>query len=69
MKNKKPRTITQKEANDNLGISRLSAIIYELKHAGWNIISYPIQVENRYGETTYPSEYLLKRPYRIGEKK
>ena len=46
-------SITQKEAWDLYGASRLSAIIYDLKNKdGYNIKTEMVKGKNRYGEPT-----------------
>lgn len=53
--------ITSKEAIDKFGATRLSAIIYNLKHnKGLNIVSEDVKVKNRYGHTTVVSRYVLR---------
>ena len=55
---KKYGSITQKDAWELYGASRLSAIIYNLKHKeGYNITTQTVQGKNRYGETTYFGVY------------
>lgn len=48
------------EAFELYGATRLSGIIYNLRQYGYDIISYDMKGENRYGETVYFVEYRLK---------
>lgn len=51
-------SITQKDAWELYGASRLSAIIYNLKYKdGYNIQTQMEKGQNRYGETTYFGVY------------
>ena len=51
--------ITSLEAFQHLGITRLSAKIFNLKKQGYLITSEMQQGENRYGETTHFKRYML----------
>ena len=51
--------ITSLEAFQDLGITRLSAKIFNLKKQGYNIISETKQAKNRFEETTYFKRYML----------
>ena len=53
-------SITQKEASDNLGVSRLPSRIHELhnKH-GYTIKSEYITVKNRHDETCRVKWYMI----------
>ena len=53
------RGITQAQAIDKLGIYRLSARIYRLREAGYQIITNRKDVTNRFGETCHIAEYRL----------
>lgn len=56
-----PFGITSWECFRDYGITRLSAIIYDLRHKdGMNIISIPETRLNRYGEKTTFDRYRLK---------
>lgn len=46
---KKYGSITQKQATDDLGLSRLSARIWDLRQQGKQILTEYITVKNRYG--------------------
>lgn len=52
--------ITQAEAYDNFGCTRLSGRIYDLKHRGVDICSTRVDGLNRYGEPCHYSRYTLK---------
>lgn len=54
---RKTGSITQKEATDNLGVSRLAAAICELKKQGVPIKSEYITVPNRWGEPCRVKRY------------
>jgi len=51
--------ITSLEAFRDLGITRLSAKIFNLKKQGYVINSEMQQGENRYGEITHFKRYML----------
>lgn len=53
-------SITSWEAFELFGITRLSARIYELRKAGWNITSENLTVKNRYGNATTVAKYILE---------
>lgn len=51
---------THKEAWDEFGISRLAAVVYELKHKfGWRVENPGLRVANRFGEETTIGLYKL----------
>ena len=52
-------SITSIEAFTDLGESRLSARIYELKDKGVNIGDEFIEVKNRFGETRWVKRYYI----------
>ena len=52
-------SITSMEAFEHLGITRLSAVVYNLKRKGYKIKSEPEQVKTRYGATATISRYSL----------
>ena len=54
-------TITPKQAMDDLGIMRLGARIWDLKHAGHLIMTERESAENRFGEMTTYARYRLVR--------
>lgn len=51
--------ITTLQANQELGETRLSARIFELKHKGVNIQSEWLRVKNRYGEGRRVKRYYI----------
>ena len=57
--------ITSMEAFEKFGATRLSAIVFDLKKAGFNIVSIRREGTNRFGEPTRFAEYRLKKPYII----
>lgn len=52
-------SITSIQAFTDLGETRLSARIYELKDRGINISSELIPVSNRYGEKRHVKKYFI----------
>ena len=56
---KENETITSLQAIRDLGNTRLSATIFELRKDGYNITSKDIPVSNRWGGTTMVAEYEL----------
>jgi len=50
-------TITTWEAIHNYGATRLSAIIFNLRHRGYTIHSVPLKLKNRYGKPTTIAKY------------
>lgn len=52
--------ITSWDAIMEYGFTRISAIIYNLRKAGYNITSKTKIAKNRYGESTHFSEYNLE---------
>ena len=57
---KKHRGITSQDAFRDLGITRLSARIKELRDKGYNIDTLMIEGKNRFGEITRYGKYVLK---------
>jgi|TARA_R100000081_G_C4767989_1_gene143859 hypothetical protein len=57
---KENKTITSLQAIRDLGNTRLSATIFELRKDGYNISSDDIPVSNRWGGKTMVAEYKLK---------
>ena len=53
-------SISSLEAFRDLGVTRLSAVIFNLKKAGYNITSNREKATNRYGDTTYFARYRLE---------
>jgi len=54
--------ITSWEAIKEYGATRLSDIIYKLKHEGYNIKTNLIQKQNRFGNKTTIAKYEYKMP-------
>ena len=52
-------SITTQQANKELGETRLSARIFELKHKGVNIKDEWIHVKNRFGEARRVKRYYI----------
>lgn len=52
--------ITQLQANEYLGVSRLAAVIFDLKKEGYDIESEMVEVENRWGDKCRVARYYLK---------
>lgn len=52
--------ITQQEANELYGCTRLSARIYDLKHLGHRIDRIWREAPNRYGEMTRFAQYVYR---------
>lgn len=53
--------LTQLQAYDELGITRLGARVYELRNAGNFITSEMVTVRNRHGEECRVAEYQLRQ--------
>lgn len=54
-------SITSFEAFQELGITRISARIFELRDKGHEIISIPMKTKNRYGNTVNFVKYKLQK--------
>ena len=52
-------SITSLQAFEDLGITRISARIFDLREAGHHIMSENVKVPRRNGETTTVSKYRL----------
>ena len=52
-------SITSMEAFELYGATRLSAIIYALRHRGYRITSESVKVQTRYRRTTHFAKYIL----------
>lgn len=52
--------VTSLDAFKHFGITRLSAIIFNLRKKGLNISSNKYAIKNRYGEKVYFSRYILE---------
>ena len=55
----KKKSITSYQAFVYYGITRLSAIIYDLRKEGYNIGSETITKKNRYGNVCNYAKYML----------
>lgn len=53
-------SITSWEACEELGVTRLSAVIFNLKRAGYNIRSERQAVRNRYGHVAPITRYHIE---------
>mgnify|MGYP002636426194 FL=1 len=53
-------SITHKQADRECGVSRLSAVIFELRKRGLDIETNTLAVKNRYGKTSYVAQYQIK---------
>lgn len=54
-------SITSMEAFELYGATRLSAIIFNLRHKGYDIITYNIEILDRYGRECTFAKYVLKK--------
>lgn len=52
-------TITQLEATAELGNTRLSATVFNLRNKGYNIITEPTKGKNRFGDNTNFGTYRM----------
>ena len=57
---KKYHTITPKEALNECGTMRLSAVIYNLKKEGYKFKTEMIRVPTRFQKFTYVAQYTLE---------
>ena len=53
------KRINPLEAWTRLGIYRLSAVIYDLRKEGYNIVSHRKAVKNQFNESCHVAEYEL----------
>lgn len=53
-------SITSMQAFNELGVTRISAVIFDLRQSGYDIESEQTKGVNRYGEKTYFATYKLK---------
>ena len=56
---KSGKTITSKEAFEQYGITRLSAIIHDLKNMGYSIHTIMVDGKTRFGDSTKYAKYIL----------
>lgn len=54
-------SISSMEAFNDLGVTRLSAVIFTLKEDGHEFDSKPEKGRNRFGERTHFTRYSLKK--------
>ncbi len=54
-------SITSMEAFKEYGATRLSAIIFKLRHQGYRISTEIIQVDTRYGRKANVAKYTLQK--------
>jgi hypothetical protein len=54
-------SISSMEAFRDLGVTRLSAVIFNLKRKGFNITSTTESTVNRFGESVHYSRYTVKQ--------
>lgn len=52
--------ITSLDAFKELGVTRLSAIIFNLRRQGYDIEAEDVKVKNRFGSTVTVAKYYLK---------
>ena len=52
-------SITDHDAREDLGITRLSDVVYKLHKKNIPVISEPMVVKNRYGETCHVVRYTI----------
>ena len=53
-------SITSMEAFEHLGITRLSAVVFDLRKLGYAISSEDMTITNRYGKQVHFSRYKLE---------
>ena len=51
--------LTSMEAFDKYGITRLAAVVCELRKLGYDICTLDMESQNRYGEVTRYAKYML----------
>ena len=54
-------SITPMDALKYCGSMRLSAIIFQLRAEGWDIITNDVEVRDRFGAKCIVAEYVLKK--------
>lgn len=52
-------SITTRDAFNDLGVTRLSARVFELRNDGYNITGKRVKVKNRFGENSIVMEYRI----------
>lgn len=58
---KSGKTITSKEAFEQYGVTRLSAIVHDLRLMGYSIHTLMIDGTTRFGDSTKYAKYILAR--------
>lgn len=58
---KRYKSITSMTAFEKYGATRLSAIIFNLRKEGWNIITEEIEIKDRHGNNCRYANYILKK--------
>lgn len=53
-------SITSKQAFEEFGVTRLSAVIFDLRHLGYHIDTLMIDGKTRYGESCQYAKYVYK---------
>lgn len=53
-------SITSLQAINLYGATRLSAIIFDLRHKGYKITTEKLDVKTRFGHTSRPAKYILE---------
>ena len=56
---KSGKSITSKEAFELYGITRLSAIVHDLRIMGYPIHTFMIEGQTRFGDSTKYAKYML----------
>ena len=56
------KTITHKQAADKYGIPRLSAVIFDLRGSGWDIMTVMTSVKSRWEKSRIARYVLIKMP-------
>lgn len=54
-------TITSMEAFEKYGVTRLAAVVFDLKKLGYDIITMNVEAYNRYGEPTHFARYYMAK--------
>ena len=58
-------SITSLDAFRDLGITRLSAVVFDLRQEGYNVQSETIGAKNRYGEIAHFSKYYIPKEEQV----
>ena len=54
------KSITSMEAFELYGATRLSAIVFDLRKMGYDIVTHNMHTINRYGQNTNYAKYVLR---------